>query len=128
MNERMLAKISLVGFLICLSLLYFLTLGGFYHEKSIGEIEKANIGETVNVTGEISGLFTHDGHVFFDLYDGTGKIKVVLWEDTIDVMKEKGIDMGDISDGKRINVIGNVQLYMGELELLPIHGVVHVMG
>ena len=127
MNEKKLVKISLLGFLVCMSMLYILTLSGFQTSVNIGEIDKSYIGESVNVSGEIKGLFTHDGHLFFDLDDGTGKIKVVLWRDTLEVMKNRGIEKEYISDGNEINLIGNVHLYMGELELLPTHGNVYLI-
>lgn len=121
MNERRLTRVSLIGIFITLVLLYIITNQNFSFHVKIGDIDKSFTGKTVNITGEITGLFTNNGHVFFDLKDETGKIKIVLWEDTIDILRNGKVNVDEIKNGKSVNIIGNVQLYKGELEVLPIH-------
>ncbi len=127
MNERSLMKISVIGVSISLVILYIITSQSFSFHVKIGDIDKSFIGKTVNVTGEITGMFKSKGHVFFDLKDDTGNIKVVLWNDTLELLDINNVNISEIRDGKRINIIGNIQLYKGELEVLPIRGNVNIM-
>ena len=87
---------------------------------------KSYVGKIVNVTGQVRGVFRNGGHVFFTLQDETGSVKVVLWEDTLDALKIKGVDIESIKDGAHINIVGSVQIYRGELEVIPVHGNVKI--
>lgn len=127
MDESILMKISVIGVSISLVILYLITIQNFSFHVKIGEIDKSFTGKTVNITGEITGMFESKGHVFFDLKDDTGEIKVVLWSDTLELLELNKANVSDIRNGKIINVIGNVQLYKGELEVLPIRGNVNIM-
>lgn len=127
MDEKFLMKVSLTGVLVSLVLLYVITIQNLSFHVKIGEIDKSFIGRTVNVTGEITGVFESKGHIFFDLKDDTGKIKVVLWEDTVEFLDINNVNVSEIKNGNEINIIGNVQLYKGELEVIPIRGNVNVM-
>lgn len=127
MNERNLMKISVIGVSISLVLLYIVTSQVFSSSVKIGEIDKSSIGKIVNITGEITGMFQSKGHVFFDLKDDTGKVKVVLWEDTLEFLDINNVNISEIRNGKSINIIGDVQSYKGELEVIPIRGNVNIM-
>ncbi|UCC91472.1 MAG: exodeoxyribonuclease VII large subunit [Candidatus Aenigmatarchaeota archaeon] len=127
MDERNLMKISVIGVSISLVLLYIVTSQVFSFSVKIGEIDKSFIGKTVNVTGEITRMFQSKGHVFFDLKDDTGKVKVVLWEDTLEFLDINNVNISEIRNGKNINIIGDVQSYKGELEVIPIRGNVNIM-
>lgn len=123
MDEGFLTKISALGFVICILILYVMSTMDFHARVKLGEIDRSFIGKTVNVTGEINSVYVNEGNVFFTLSDETGEIKVVLWEDMIELI---GINVSEINDGKTANVIGNVELYKGELEILPIRGLVKI--
>lgn len=127
MNERNLVKISVIGVSISLVLLYLITSQIFSSSVKIGEIDRSFVGKTVNITGEVTGIFQSKGHVFFDLKDDTGKVKVVLWEDTLELLEINNVNTSEIRNGKSINIIGDVQLYKGELEVIPIRGNVNIM-
>jgi exonuclease VII large subunit len=127
MDENILMKISVIGVSISLFILYLITIQNFSFHVKIGEIDKSFTGKTVNITGEITGMSESKGHLFFDLKDDTGKIKVVLWSDTLELLELNKANVSDIRNGKIINVIGNVQLYKGELEVLPIRGNVNIV-
>jgi len=127
MNEGTLVKISAIGVSVSLVLLYVITSQIFSSNVKIGEIDRSFIGKTVNITGEVTGMFQSKGHVFFDLKDDTGKIKVVLWEDTLELLEINNVNISEIRDGNTINIIGDVQLYKGELEVMPIRGNVNIM-
>ena len=127
MNERNLVKISVIGVSISLVLLYLITSQIFSSSVKIGEIDRSFVGKTVNITGEVTRIFQSKGHVFFDLKDDTGKVKVVLWEDTLELLEINNVNTSEIRNGKSINIIGDVQLYKGELEVIPIRGNVNIM-
>ncbi len=127
MDERNLMKVSVIGVSVSLVLLYIVTSQVFSSSVKIGEIDKSFIGKTVNITGEITGMFQSKGHVFFDLKDDTGKVKVVLWEDTLEFLEINNVNISEISNGRNINIIGDVQSYKGELEVIPIRGNVNIM-
>ncbi len=119
MKERNLFAFCFTAFFICIILLYvFVTQVGYTH-VNIGDIDRSFVGKAVNITGEVSDL-TKKGNLFFDIEDKTGSIKVVLWEDTAEVLEMNGVNVYEIEEGDRINIIGNVQIYKGELEVMPL--------
>lgn len=120
-------KISVIGVSVSLVLLYIITSQNLSFHVNIGDIDRSFTGKTVNVTGEITGMFRSKGHVFFDLKDDTGKVKVVIWEDILEFLEINNVNVSEISNGNKINIIGNVQLYRGELEVIPIRGNVNIM-
>ena len=122
MNENALMKISIIGLSVSIVILYFFTNYNFSLHVKIGDIDRSFIGKTVNITGEITDLYSSKGHLFFDVKDETGGIKVVLWNETLELLDISKINTSEITEGKGINVVGNVQLYRGELEVIPIRG------
>ena len=122
MNERNLTKMSIIGISLCLFLLYVISIQNFSLNVKIGDIDKSFIGKSVNVTGEITETYRDKGNMFFDIKDETGKIKVVLWEDTLELLEINNVNVGGIKNGEKINIMGSVQLYKGELEIIPIRG------
>ena len=127
MNEVRLGKISFICVVFGLIILYFLVKNPHYFHVNIGDINSAYVGRIVNITGEITGLTENEGNLFFSAKDKTGEIKVVLWSDTIGLLKLKGMNIDDIENGKAINIIGNIQLYRGELEVIPMRGKVKLL-
>ena len=127
MNEARLAKISFAGAVFGLLILYLLVNQVYSLHVNIGEIDSGYVGKTVNITGVAKDVKTSKGNMFFDIQDGTGEIKVVLWEDALELLELSGIDVNEIKDGNELNIIGNVQLYRGELEIIPIREQVKVL-
>jgi len=127
MNEAKLAKISFVGVVFGLMILYFLVTQVHSFHVNIGEIDSSHVGRTVNITGKIMGLTRSKGNMFFDLEDETGEIKVVLWKDTLELLELSGVNINEIGDENELNIVGNVQLYKGELEVIPIREHVKVL-
>ena len=126
MKERMLMKISATGAAISILALYLITFQIYSSHVNIGEIDKSFIGKTVNVTGNVERLSNSKGNIFMNVNDGTGKIKVVLWEDVVKSMSD--MDINELKDGMKINVIGDVQVYMGEIEIIPIRNSVKIVS
>lgn len=120
-------KISIIGISLCLVLLYIISIQNFSLNVNIGDIDKSLIGKSVNITGEITGTYRNKDNLFFDIKDDTGKIKVVLWGDTLELLEINNVNVNEIKNGERINIIGSVQLYKGELEVIPIRGNVNMM-
>ncbi|MEM5871646.1 MAG: OB-fold nucleic acid binding domain-containing protein [Candidatus Aenigmatarchaeota archaeon] len=120
-------KISFVGFLICLFLLYILTLNLKVNNIKIGEIDKNLVGKLVNITGEVSEISYVNENIFVKIKDETGIIKIILWEDTINLLSAKGIDIRNIKKGVKINVVGEVEIYKGEVEIIPIRDEIHFL-
>ena len=127
MNEGRLWKISFVCVVFGLIILYFLVKNPHYFHVNIGDIDSAYVGRIVNITGGITGLTKSGENLFFSVKDKTGEIKVVLWGDTIGLLNLKGMNIDDIENGKTINIIGNIQLYRGELEVIPVRGKVKLL-
>jgi DNA/RNA endonuclease YhcR with UshA esterase domain len=122
MNEKKLTKISAVGVCISIIALYIVTNQIFSVNVNIGEIDKSFIGKSVNITGTVVGITKNKGNFFVDLEDDTGKIKLILWEDTAELLQSNGIEINELNKGNIINVVGEVQVYRGELEIIPIRG------
>jgi DNA/RNA endonuclease YhcR with UshA esterase domain len=65
--------------------------------------------------------------LFFDLKDETGSVKVVLWNNSLEFLEMKNISMSRVKDGDLVNMIGNVQIYRGEIEVMPIRENVNIL-
>jgi DNA/RNA endonuclease YhcR with UshA esterase domain len=127
MNEAKLTKISFTGVILGLVVLYFLVTQIHSLHVNIGEIDSSYVGRTVNITGVVTGLTRSSGNVFFDLEDNTGRIKVVLWKDTLELLELSGVNTNEIKNENGINIVGNVQLYKGEFEVIPIREYVNIL-
>ncbi len=127
MNEKKLARLSVAGIFVCFILLYLVTYNLSSLHVNIGEIDKSFAGKVVNITGFVKSIRENDGNIFMNLQDATGEIKIVLWEDTIRLLETKNIDANAIKIGESINVVGDVQIYMGELEVIPMRGNVRLI-
>ena len=120
MNERNLILFCLVGALSGIVALYFISMNlNFIHVK-VGDIGENELGDIVNVTGTLENPRMSGGHLFFTLRDDTGKIKTVIWNDTLEFLQLEGLDSRDFEEGRHIRMLASVQLYMGELELVPL--------
>jgi exonuclease VII large subunit len=128
MNEGKLTKICIVGVVLSMAALYFVIIQIYSVHVKIGEINKEWVGKNVNITGSISDLRISKGHMFFNLKDETGKIKVVVWNNTLELLYLNGVNISEIKDGKSVNVIGNVQIFRGELEIIPIREQVKIIS
>ena len=79
-----------------------------------GLIYENNVGENVLVSGVIKSYSESQGHVFMDIDDGTGEIKVVIFENTA---KNQAHVYG-LGVGGKVIVEGKVQIYKNELEII----------
>lgn len=81
---------------------------------SIKNINEASLGKTVSAYGKVDSFFTKDGHVFLTLTDEGAKIKVVVFEN----QAKKMPFAYNIRNGDIIKVVGKVDKYKGELEII----------
>lgn len=127
MNEKILMKLSIIGTIISILTLYIITSQIFSSSLNIGNIDKSFVGKTVNITGEITSISNNKGNIFINVKDETGEIKVVLWEDTIKSININDIDINKLNKGSKVNIIGDVQIYRGEMEIILIRGSIKIM-
>ena len=120
MKEREIMRICFFGSIAGIVFIYIVVLNMATPGTDIGKITGSFIGQEVNVTGTVSDVYRHtEGHFFFTLDDGSGSIRVVLWDDIIKEMDRRGMEPSGIRDGTMVNVIGEVSVYRGELEVIP---------
>ena len=126
MNEKVLTKLSMIGTVVSILALYIVTGQILSSNVNIGDIDKSFIGKTVNITGEITSVVNSKGNIFISIKDETGEIRVILWEDMIKSINNE-IDISWLNKGSRINIIGDVQTYRGEMEVIPLRGNVKII-
>ena len=76
------------------------------------QLDYSSKGSNVKLSGNITGMYVHEGNVFFTLSDNGCEIKTVLWSSTIDEPNR------NISNGENVSVMGMVDSYKGELEII----------
>ena len=116
MNDKYLLRLCLFCSILGLVILF---IGVQYVEAkviSIGEISEDEIGALVSVEGRVYSSYYNGEHLFFTLKDDTGKIKIVIFENSIKRLK---INPGEIRNGVKMGIEGEVKKYKGELEILP---------
>lgn len=120
MNDKTFKKFCLIGVLLGIILIYIISLNLNVLHVKISDISDDNIGDIVNVSGKITKVISSKGHTFFDLNDGTGKIKTVIWNDTLEYLEYKNINTNKMREGSEIHMLANVEVFRGELELIPL--------
>ena len=129
MNERTMLKICLVGSIAGIIALYFITITITPLDVKIGEVTGELVGKVVNVKGTVTDFYEHkDGHYFFDIKDGTGELKVVLWDSLVEQLRLGGMNVDEIRDGAELELTGTLEIYKGELELIPLRSQVRIIG
>jgi len=112
MNDKDIRNICLVLSVIGLIVL-FIGVNLVNTKTNIGDIDESYIGKTVLISGNISSNYYNNGNVFLDVKDQTGKIKAVVFENT---MKKLNINPKEISGC--VEIKGSVNEYKGELEII----------
>jgi DNA/RNA endonuclease YhcR with UshA esterase domain len=128
MDDRVVIRLCLIGSLVSLAAVYFLGLNLEPPSLKIGEITGSLAGRTVNVTGYASDVFFHrNGHIFFNLQEGEAKVRVVIWESVVEQLRYSGADISSLKNGDLIQIVGTVEMYQGEPELLPVRAQVRLV-
>jgi len=111
MDNKLILKISITMSIIGIIGLYIFTSVSL-NVVDVREISNF-IGERVTVEGTVDKYYvSKDGHVFFDLHDFSGLVKVVAFRNSNIEQAYK------IEDGKEITVTGKVQEYKNDLEII----------
>lgn len=85
----------------------------------IKDIDRGMLDKEVSIEGMVTGISQSKkgGTYFLELMDGTGKIKVVVFESAATEIQKTSVDLESLSQ-RRIKVVGNVAEYKGSLELI----------
>ena len=109
MKEKLLLKIALIVSLIGITSLYLISSNIEIDLKSIEKITFDDIDKNVKVQGIVNDMFENDKVMIIDVVQPT-EITVVLFK-----RKNQSIS---ISKGDNIEVIGKVDEYEGNLEII----------
>ena len=103
-------KISIITAVIGIIALYFIS--RVITEETI-EIKKLKIGQIERISGMVTSVYvSRDDHVFLKVADNTGEITVVAF-------KNSNIDEAyDLEIGEEVTVLGRVDEYEGDLEII----------
>lgn len=121
MDDSVLLKIAVLVSTIGLVMLFFVSSYARPPNVKIFEITYDDVGRYTVITGRIESKYVHkDGHIFFDLKDDTGKMKVVLFSSTAKTLESE--TLACLENGKNVEVKGKVDEYKGSLEIIPKDG------
>ena len=119
MKETLLIKICLLGSVVGILSIYFLSFMIVPEEIGAGEITENHVGRKVRLSGTVEGFRMHsNGHVFFEVMDETGSVDVVIWEERVEQLMLSGTDVTRITGGIPIGLTGTVELYRGSVQVV----------
>ncbi|MDI6825733.1 MAG: OB-fold nucleic acid binding domain-containing protein [Candidatus Aenigmarchaeota archaeon] len=109
MKESSLIKLC---FVLCLIGIFLLFVINRMYSPTTVKITQIKEGMNfVSVSGEVKKKFVSEkGTAFLTLKDDTGEIKVVIFKGSMDV--------SNVNVGSKVEVMGEVQKYKGELEII----------
>ncbi len=128
MDEKQLAMTSIAGSVISLIAIYIIVSSMGPGDVNIGHITSEHAGKAVKVTGIIVDMVVKEGNAFFTLADGTGEIRVVLWEGILRELERDGLDTSALRENVTISIEGEVDVYRGQLEIVPSRPRITVIG
>jgi DNA/RNA endonuclease YhcR with UshA esterase domain len=83
--------------------------------RAIGDITSADVGQTLLLVGVLGEPETFSSGVKFALDDGSGTIVLLLWDNIYQALP----DAERLVVGARAEVVGRIDEYQGELEVIP---------
>ena len=105
MREKTLLKIAIISALLGVFLLYIISESITIDESSISKIENEEIGNDVKVKGVVRDVFNGE-KISIVTISQQEEMKIVLYENV------------SVSEGDYIEVIGEVEEYNGEREVI----------
>lgn len=84
-------------------------------ERTIGSLSEEDKDTFVRVNGRITNVTNFSQGVRYALEDGTGKINLVLFSDTLKNINEKDA----LLEGAQVEAKGKVNVFSGALEIVP---------
>ncbi len=83
--------------------------------RAIGTLCGEDVGRRVQIVGTLGDAEPFSAGVKFELNDGTGRITLLLWQDTYDQV----VATQALAAGAEVSVVGEVAEYRGALEIIP---------
>ncbi len=127
MKERQLTRMSGAGAILSLILIFIFVSYVGSPDVKIGDITFEHDGKTVRVTGMVSGFRVKDGNAFFTISDETGDIMVVVWESVMEQLLQQGDAGKALQDNVTIVMEGEVDVYRGTLEIVPLRPTITII-
>jgi DNA/RNA endonuclease YhcR with UshA esterase domain len=84
-------------------------------EVAIGQLSTDDLGQTVQIDGQIAEVIPFSAGIKYTLDDGTGTITLLLWQE----IREGLEDPAALTMTARLSARGGVAEYQGDLELIP---------
>jgi DNA/RNA endonuclease YhcR with UshA esterase domain len=118
-TDDKLLKIALVTSLIGLIGLILFTPSIEVKKVKIEDISRAMIDEEVSIDCVVSEVKSSSSgsSYFLTINDGTGQMPLIIFESQIAQMQSNSLEIEDFKD-KKVNVIGKVTEYNGQLEII----------
>ena len=114
MNNITLSKLSAIMFVIGLIALFFIVLLIQPVQINIRDIGDEDIGKTVTINASVANKILRNGNLFLDLTDDNESyIKAVMFENDI-----RWMNLSDIHKNGYVNIIGRIDRFMGEREIV----------
>ena len=108
MKEKTLLRVALISAIIGVSVLFIISDNIEIDEKTIDKINKDNIGEKVKIKGIVTKVSDTNKTLFLEISQPESMTLIVFKDD-----KEINISSGDY-----IEVIGKIDEYKGEMEVI----------
>lgn len=113
MNDRALAKLSLVMVAAGILGLFLVNLLIVPEILTTGEIDDSRLGQIVSLDADVKRISVSDGNIFMTLVDNIGEIKAVMWQSAA-----RGTEAYNLTAGDAVLVTGQITNYRGEIELI----------
>ncbi len=108
--------LSLAGVLV----IYMLSLHPNPVRITAANIDSGMVGRVVSVNGNVTGVSLNPkGHVFLKLNQDGVAVTVALFSDFVRGLNKTGIGMKDFAKGKNVGVTGTLDIYDGQLRIVP---------
>jgi len=83
--------------------------------RAIGDVTSADVGQTLTLVGTLGEPQTFSKGIKFPLDDGTGTIILLLWQNVYDAIPDADL----LVAGAQVEVVGRIDEYRGDLEIIP---------
>lgn len=118
-TQKTLRMVAITCSLLGLLLLFLISQTLQLQETKIKDITIDDLGKKVRVCGIIENKFvSQNNNLFFDLKDGSGKIKAVVFNKTIHQMKKFKLNLSKLKNGDSLCLLGEVNEWNYELEII----------
>ena len=110
-----LAQICAVLFIMGMAGLFFMVLTMQPELIEIKDIDENDAGKTITINATVAKKEIRKGNLFLDIVQDESYIKAVMFESSIQGNFDR---VFNISVGDNISVVGRIDKYMGEMEII----------